>query len=247
MQSANSEHSGERPILEQSPFRARLVEFAARQLAETGAAPRDVVLQQRGEIRLKPRGRWLPFTAEQWASCEEVSFRWRARVKMAPATHVVVEDVCERGKGHLDAKVWGAVTLAHGEGPDVDRGEAQRYLAELAWNPFAVQHNRQLCFGRGEDGEGRVWCGDPDTYVDLDFDQCGEVVLRAFTRTRVRDGGQAAPWEGRFFDYEPVGGVRLPKRGSAAWLLPEGRHEYWRATITGVRWVEPGARPDSFG
>jgi len=211
-----------------------LKRHAERCLVAPPDGPREALIEQRGEMRLKEGAKWMPFTAEQWVSSVSVAFCWHARVKMAPLVTGVVEDAFEDGHGRLEAKLWGLIPMADAEGPKVDRGEVQRYLAELPWNPLALRHNTDLRFGEGEDGPVRVWAFDRDTYVDLRFDDDGDII-GTFTRTRSRDDG-VFPWEGRFSDYRELGGVRIPTRGEVCWHMPDGPFAYWRGEITSLTW-----------
>lgn len=206
--------------------------FARRGLAE--GPPGRVLLEQRGTMRLKPDVPWSPFTAEQWSSETSVAFCWHARVKMKPLLTAVVEDAFEDGHGRLDVRLWGAIPVAHEEGPEIDRGEVQRYLAELAWNPRALIANPALRFDEGSEGAVRVWVGDPSCYVDLHFDERGDIV-RTYSETRARGDEGTAPWEGVFEAYDSIGGLRCPRRGHVSWILPEGRFTYWHGEIVSCR------------
>jgi hypothetical protein len=204
--------------------------FAERNAVKANPNAREVILAQEGEMRLSDDARWLSFTAEQRVMIHRTEFCWHARVKMASLVTAVVEDAFEGGHGRLDAKVWGVLPVAHGRGPQIDRGEAQRYLAELPWCPMAILHNGDLRFGEAEHGDVRVFHGDdPDTWIDLRFDEAGDVV-GTYTTTRERDG-VARPWEGSFADYAELGGVRIPTRGEVKWLMPEGEHTYFRGRV----------------
>lgn len=44
----------------------------------------------------------------------------------------------------------------------------------------------------------------------------------------------AAPWLGRFWNYESRGGMRVPLEGEVAWELPEGSWPYWRGRVTEI-------------
>ncbi len=215
----------------------RLRAFAERSVPEPPGATYRFMIEQEGEFRLGPDKPWVPFTAEQWSSVHKVQFCWHARMKMAPLVTVVVEDAFEAGQGRLTAKVWGVLPVAHGSGPSFDRGEAQRYLAELPWNPMAILRNRELRFGEGEGGATCVWFGEPQTYVDLRLDAGGDVVS-AYSTTREREEGEAVPWEGFFADYVDFDGVRMPRRAEVSWVLPDGRFTYFRATVKGCRWLD---------
>jgi hypothetical protein len=43
-----------------------------------------------------------------------------------------------------------------------------------------------------------------------------------------------APWEGNFTNYQTRDGVTVPFTGEVAWLRPEGRKPYFRATVTAL-------------
>ena len=210
----------------------------AQRRALLGASPRHrgaTVLEQRGDLRLGPDKPWMPFTAEQRLDAQQSGFVWHARVKMAPLVTCVVEDAYEDGHGRLDAKVLGILPVAHARGVDVDRGEVQRYLAELVWCPAAWTENPALRFRELPDGGVRLWTGDEATYVDLSFDGEGDLV-GVSTTTRVRaDLGKAQDWEGRFFDYRDFGGLRAPSRGEVGWRTEDGLYLYWRGEITSLR------------
>ncbi|MCA9619231.1 MAG: hypothetical protein KC731_09415 [Myxococcales bacterium] len=208
--------------------------FQARCLPSPATEGRGSVFEQRGEIRLKPDSSWMPFWAEQWMAADRVAFCWHARVKMAPLVTGVVEDAFDGEHGRLDAKIWGVFPIAHGRGLEVDRGEAQRYLAEIPWNPAAISDNPDLHFGEGSDGPIRVFYRDAETYVDLRFDDEGDIV-GVFSRSRTRDG-ERLPWEGVFGGYADMGGVRVPTHAEVSWHLPTGPFCYWRAALTRFAW-----------
>lgn len=194
-------------------------------------AARRVVLDQRGALRMKPGGPWLDFTATQSSAIRETEFSWRARVRMAPLMTVSVKDGYRAGRGILDARLWGLVPVAHAEGPDVDQGEVQRYLAELPWNPLALAHNPDLRFEARPNGAIRVAAGPAAHHVDLFFDDAGDIV-RTFAGNRPFGDQGPTPWEGAFTGYRVLGGLRVPTHGEVRWLLPSGPFLYWRGKIT---------------
>lgn len=210
--------------------------FYRRCVPEPPDRPRGTLLEQTGEIRLAPDRPWLPFTAEQRVSATRTGFVWRARVRMAPLLTAVVEDAYEEGHGRLDARIWGVLPIARGRGRGVDRGEAQRYLAELAWCPMALVHNPEIGFRGLSPDSVRVRLNDEDTYVDLLFDGRGDIV-GAKTTTRPRGTG-VQPWEGRFSDYREFDGIRAPSTGEVWWDAPGGRFVYWRGEVVSLRWAE---------
>jgi len=127
-------------------------------------------------------------------------------------------------------KMFGALPVTHAEGPSVDRGELQRYLAELPFAPGAILHDRELRFADGPEGSVRVWISDPEIHVDLHFDEDGDVT-RTFSETRPRGDEGPTPWEGRFSVYEETDGLRVPRRAEVAWLLDGEPFRYFWAEL----------------
>ena len=108
-------------------------------MPEGDVEPRDVRFAQEGEMRLAPEQPWRTFRAEQWMSGASIDFSWRAWFWMAPFAPVRVVDRFERGAGALTRAAFGLLPIARGRGPDFDRGEVMRALAELPWRPFAFR------------------------------------------------------------------------------------------------------------
>ena len=212
-----------------------IAEHFRRSVANPPATARGTLLRQVGEMRLGPNKPWLPFSATQIVRAVDVEFVWRARFRMAPFVVVRVEDAIVGGRGRLDARLWNIVPVARARGPAVDRAEAQRYLAELAWCPMGIVCNDHLRFERRSRRSVRVSTRDSRTWVDLEFDTSGDIVgARTDARPRER---QDQPWEGRFRDYRDFGGIRAPSRGRVWWETPDGPFEYWRGRIIGLTWA----------
>ncbi|MCB9746508.1 MAG: hypothetical protein H6740_28290 [Alphaproteobacteria bacterium] len=213
-----------------------LEDYLARNAPEPLPAGERVILHQSGAMRLRPEGRWSPFTGEQWLAVGEVGFCWHARLRVAPLITAVVEDAFEGGHGRLDVKLWGALHFMHDDGSEMDRGEAERYLAELPWNPGAFRRNPHLQFDAWGERTVRVFHGDAETWVDLRFDELGDI-SGVYTETRVYADHGPTPWEGHYRDYGELGGVRVPRHGEVSWLVPEGDFTYWRGQIEGLEWA----------
>jgi hypothetical protein len=205
-------------------------------LPEGDVEPREVRFKQEGEMRLSPSARWKPFRAEQWMSAAAIDFRWRAWFRMASFAPVRVVDAFEGGRGRLRALGFGVLPLFRGEGPDFDRGEAMRALAELPWRPYAfgvIPHVRftaarqNVLLATFEDGRTRA-------EVEMTIDDEGRVAGASAIRPRA-EGKRIVDtqWTGSFGDYRRFGRVRVPASAEVAWILPEGPFAYWRGRITG--------------
>lgn len=191
-------------------------------------------IEQVGDIRSSPRSSWMHFTAHQSSSSSDTQFTWTAKFQMASLVTGVATDSYESGTGRLDVKLWDLIPIVRVRGPEIDRGEAQRYLAELAWNPIAFQNNKHLRFCEKDDGRVRVNIeGDEETYVDLLFDNDTGFIVGA---KALRSNGKCVlPWEGKFWEYTTFDGIRVPSGGEVSWETPEGKFVYWRGKVLTFR------------
>jgi len=191
-----------------------------------GSTPRQVRVMQIGEMRQKPGGRWLPFTAVEEFAVEDVAFSWRARFPIAPLVWLRVVDRYAAGEGLLEARLWGLLRVMRACGQEASEGEVLRYLAELAWVPQAMLDNRRLAWreldARAVEVATRV--GSAKVTVRLEFDAAGDIVGTWCDARPYLEGKTSVtrPWAGRFTDYAVVGGIRMPTLGEVRWELPDG-------------------------
>ena len=154
---------------------------------------------QVGEMQLKP-GRWLPFRAEQDMAVDRVEFAWRANFRPARLVSVHVRDWYRSGVGGLDVRLWGVVPVVRASGEQFARGEAMRYLAELAWAPQAMVTNPALEWQALDEStvEVATRIAGERVAVLLHFDAAGNIVGMS-TDARPRMVGKQVvetPWSG---------------------------------------------------
>lgn len=200
--------------------------------------PAAIVLMQSAEMKLQPDQPFMQIEATQLSGTRDPGFVWHAQARMAALIPVVVVDSYVGGRGWLEARIGGSVAVANAEGPDADRGEAMRFLAELAWNPDAILGARGLSWRQIDEHivEASLSTSGGPARVRLLFDAAGDMVgVEADDRPRTV-GNQSVPtrWIGRFSDYTAIGDYRMPRRGEVAWALPEGEFVYWRGEILSV-------------
>jgi hypothetical protein len=216
---------------------AQIAGHLSQVLPEGAATPSRVRLTQRGEMIQRPGGRRLEFTALQALSVGRVEFEWRAAFGPNPLVRVRVTDRYREGKGLLVAKVWGLVPSTRSTGPETDRAEAMRYLAELPWVPHAMGSNPELSWRELEDGSVEVstLVGGSAGSVRLTLDHSG--LIQGASGLRPRLAGRTSvetPFLGTFGDYVELGGIRVPGSGEMSWDLPEGPFTYWRGEVTSL-------------
>ena len=93
---------------------------------------------EEGELRSSPKAKWIPFTARMRLEAGRTSFRWDAVLGTGILTRTAVTDACDERHGWSVAKAAGVLPVARVEGPEVDRGQIQRYLADLGRCPTAL-------------------------------------------------------------------------------------------------------------
>ena len=106
---------------------------------------RGIQTTQRGEIRSAPEARWNAFTAEEFVDATRSGFCWEARMGTGLVTSVQVTDAYDNGHGLLVLKK-GPSPLKKLVGPEVDKGELQRYLGYLGYCPAMLVNNAFLEF-----------------------------------------------------------------------------------------------------
>jgi Family of unknown function (DUF6544) len=113
--------------------------------------------------------------------------------------------------------------LRRTSGPELARGEAFRYLAEIPWVPQAIIANGDLRWRAIDESTAEVstQVAEERVAVALTFD--GDEIVRVLAdRPRLEDAGAATRWVGEFSDYRSFGGIRMPAHGEVSWELPDG-------------------------
>ena len=200
---------------------------------------RGVKTSQRGDFRTSPAAKWMPFTAEETIDATRSSFCWEARFGGSRITSLAVTDAYEQGHGRLQIKYGGIVPLKKVVGPDVDKGELQRYLTALALCPSMMLNHPSLEWStagpltlRLRDREG------PDgATIDIELDEQGSrFVCRADRPRLVGRKSVLTPWSGLASEFKEWEGLRIASHLEVSWLIPELQEPftYFKEEITSV-------------
>jgi hypothetical protein len=195
---------------------------------------RGIRATQRGEIRASRDARWIPFTAEEFVDATRSAFCWDAKVGGNVLTAVTVTDAYENSHGRLVVRK-GPITLTKMVGPDVDRGELQRYLGYIAYCPPLLLNHPTLEWTavgpltlRLRDREDLSGAS-----VDLELDEAGRpVVTRAERPMTVGKKVTIQPWSATGREEREYEGLRVATHLEASWDLPEGSFTYVRIEVT---------------
>ncbi len=212
---------------------ARLRGFHFPEGEEAGRRIRGLRTFQAGAIRGSAGAAWGPLRAEETVAATHSGFRWEARMGKGLLGSLTVVDAYEEGRGLLLARK-GPLVLKRATGPDIDRGEIQRYLSLLCYCPSLLLLHPGLSWeALGEDRLRLRDRGDATgSTVDLRLGPQGSVTeFRATRPMAVGNGSVPLPWSARPLAYGMHEGVRVATRLEADWSPAAGTFTYVRIDL----------------
>ena len=231
-----------------------VVPAAARRYLERAGVvgrPRDrwFTARLRGQFWLRPNLPWMPTEAFQCNTVEPVARVFHMRIDMGGVLPMVGRDVYLGGRGTMHGTLLRLVTVAHGEGPEVDVSELTTWLNDAVLFAPSMLLVPAVDWVEIDDDRFAVTLRDRghEVTATVTVDAPGDVV-DFVTEDRWADlpGGLVrAPWRTPVPSSVSVVGRRRATGGSAIWELPEGDLEYLRLR-TGpddVRWGSPLSLP----
>ena len=134
---------------------------------------RAIRTTQRGEMRMSPESRWIPFSAEEFVDATRSSFRWQARLDPGKLSGPTVIDAYDGGHGQLTVKLGGLLRVKKIAGPDMDRGELQRYLSSIIFCPSILLNHPSLGISAAGPSTLRLHDREDVTGASIDLDFSG--------------------------------------------------------------------------
>lgn len=193
-----------------------------------------------GRFNMSATGQqWKPFDSRQHVVTRRPGFIWDARVALFPGVVVRVVDSYIAGQGLLRAALLGLFTVADQRGGgEIARGELMRYFAEAAWVPTALLPSQGVRWEAVDAHSANATVTDGELTLTLlfSFNKDG-LIESARAKARGATVGKETlmlPWEGRWSDYRPHDGMRVPMKGEAAWLHPQDRRPYFVGHVTSL-------------
>ncbi len=243
---ARSEETGDGAITEGQL--ARLPDPVRRYLhyaQAVGKTPiRTVRLRQRGAMSMAQKSKWLPMTAEQYFTTNPPAFLWYGTLHPFPLVSVSATDLYAGGHGTLQIKAMSLIPISESHGPETDRGELLRYLAEMTWFPTAFLA-RSIRWDAIDAGSARATISLPPVSVSGIFhiDEQGRCTHFTTERYRLERKRQVLrAWTGRYDDYREMAGFRVPMKLEEAYTLEAGEFSYFRGEVTAIAYNELSVR-----
>jgi hypothetical protein len=175
-----------------------------------------VRVQHRGTFNMgETADRWKPFTSNQKVVTQRPGFFWDGRVAVLPGMPVCVHDAYVAGEGILRASLLGLVSLIKLRGTcGMAQGELMRFLAEAAWYPTALLPSQGVRWEAADDRSAYATLTEGTISILMRFTFNKESLIdtvRAEARGRTVGGKVVpTPWQGRFWNYDEFGGMRVP-------------------------------------
>ncbi len=195
-----------------------------------------VHLKQKGEMRSKPKGGWMPFAAEQYFTVDKPGFLWAAKVRTARVLNIVARDKYENGRGHMLIKLLGLFPIADSKGQETDQGSLLRFLAETIWFPSAALSN-YISWEEIDSTTAKATMsfGGITAAGIFRFDPGGDVT--SFQAQRYYNGNEGPTLETWFIamnkdGYRDFAGVRIPAKSEVTWKLKDGDFTWLKVEIT---------------
>jgi hypothetical protein len=192
---------------------------------------KSVRIFEKGEMRASAEARWMSFTAEQTIETQSSGFRWDART-----SGIVITDAYENGHGMAMSRLAGLLTLKKASrGPDLDRGEVQRYLSSLMLCPAALVNHASLEWTAVAESVLRVRDLADSTGATVDFEIAADGEPASCRTIRPRLVGKNAvdtEWVGKGRDFRLWNGMRMAHHLEVWWEVPGAPFCYYRSEVT---------------
>lgn len=198
--------------------------------------PNIIRIMQKGSMRSKPGGKWMPFSAVQYFSIDPPAFVWDARIKVTPFIDIAARDRYHNGSGHMLIKPMYIFTAANSSGKEMDQGTMLRYLAEMAWFPQAAV-SPYLRWEALNDRQSKVTMsyGGIQASGTYSFDEAGNVT--AFEARRYGDFGgiyRKETWSINVTGYQTFNNRLIGNTSEVTWKLKEGDFKWLILEVTAI-------------
>jgi hypothetical protein len=159
-----------------------------------------------------------------------------------PLAWISATDRFTEGRGSMVIKLLSFITVGNAQGPEMDEGELQRYVAELicfptAWLTDAIEWQAiDASSVRATLRESGV-AGSVVLHVN-EHDQLTQVTADRYREEHGRY--LLAPWSAQCNEYQDVEGMRIPTRIEITWHLASGEFTWFRVKITEIEYDQSG-------
>lgn len=195
-----------------------------------------VRLKQKGVIRTKQNGKWMPFEAEQFYTVNPPSFVWNATVKSSPLLWIKARDRYYQGKGRMLIKLLSLLKIVDAAGDEMDQGSMVRYFNEMFWFPTAYLSDYiQWEPIDSRSAKATMSYQGVTASAIFHFNEKGQITNFVARRYMENDGRfDLETWSTPLNEYKEMNGIKIPVSGEAVWKLSSGDFCYIKLEITDI-------------
>lgn len=194
-----------------------------------------VRLKQTGEMKTKPGGNWMPFTATQYFTVNEPAFVWTTDVQMMPLVTLTGRDKFEKGHGEMAIKLLSLYKVVYGhDNVKINSATMLRYLAETSWFPTAAL-SEYIQWEAIDSLSAKATLTDNGLKVSgiFTFNQQGD--MAGFTADRyygTADNATQEKWTVETEEWKDFSGIRIPCKSKVIWKLEAGDFNWAKMEVT---------------
>ncbi|GAB2824409.1 hypothetical protein GCM10027043_27130 [Ferruginibacter profundus] len=205
-----------------------------------------VRLKQKGTLKIKPGGKWMPFEASQYFTVEPPAFVWKAEVAMMPLLTLYGRDKLEDGQGELLIKALSLFPVAQdGNNDKVNSASLIRFLSETSFFPGAALSNYIKWESIDSLTAKATMTYNRYTVSGIfTFNDDGD--LLSFTAGRYYGSDEKATvekWLITVTGYANFNGIRIPYKNKVTWQLKTGDFTWADIELTALEFNVPKVYP----
>lgn len=172
---------------------------------------------------------WKPITGEYVITTGSPAFLWYGRVQAAPLVPIAARDRFSLGHGRMLVKAFGAIPIVDARGADMDQAAFARLVAELTLVPTALLPGPHLRWEPIDERSARAHLAVGTLSAALLFRRdpaSGETSLEVLRGRQEGDAVVLRTFRARASGVLRAGGLTLPRRVEASWILPGRELKY---------------------
>lgn len=195
----------------------------------------SVRLKQIGEMKTKPKNKWMSFIAIQYFNTENPAFVWSTKVNFMPLVNLVGRDKMIDGKGEMLIKLANVIPVVNESNNEkINSGTLIRYMAEMVWFPN-VGLNDYMNWESIDANKAKATFTLNGKSVSGIYTFSDEGNFKSFETDRYyggRNDSNLEKWEVIALDYKEFNGVNIPNKCKINWKLKEGDFNWLNLEIT---------------
>lgn len=199
----------------------------------------SVQLKQKGEMKTKPSGKWMPFEAEQHINVINPSFVWSTEVHVMPIIQMIGRDKFANGEGEILIKFASLIPAVNvGKNEKINQAAMLRYMAEIVWFPSAAL-NPYMAWESIDSTSVKATFTINNKHVVGVFKFSSKGDFMSFKTKRYYETGDDATLETWYVEsksFKEFNGVRIPNKYQVIWKLKEGDFNWLKFEITDLKY-----------